>query len=331
METGKAIYKILTDADLSGGATVYPEIAPENTGFPFVVYSIQNITASNQKQSTSTLDESTLEVYIMSNNYSQCMTVAAECRTELDRNAGNFNGVEVQSIQFDTAEISYNEPQECYYVEQIYTVRVLRVGQAPAATLLPLNASSITIQELDGSPQYGCSVLKFPNGTLTIDQSGGAGAGVANYAPVWEVASFRPDTTYMQGGAQQIDFSSQTAQTLPFTFDLDSSGSGINNNAGGSIVVSVSGWYRFTCSVIFTSDTHGHSPHFHFLREGQQTLGEAGAMIPAQHDVDHQPGNLSRVLYVTNLQRITVKAYDESNKTGSIYVSEAVLDVERLS
>ena len=331
METGKAIYKILQDADLSGGATVHPEIAPENTAFPFVVYSILNIAPSHQKDSTSTLDESTLELYIMSNNYSQCMDVAAECRAELDRRSGSFSNVQVQSVQFDTAEIAYNEPQECYYVEQIYSVRVLRTGQAPASTLLPLNAASITIQEQDNSQQFGCSTLKFPNGTLTIDQSGGAGSGVASYAPVWEYAGFRPDTTYMQGGAQQIDFSSQTEQTLPFDFELDSSGSGITASSAGMITVSVSGWYRFTASVIFSSDTHGHAPHFYFTREGQQMLGEAGAMIPAQHEVDHQPGNLSRVLYVTDLQRIAVKAYDESNKTGAIYVSEAVLDVERLA
>jgi hypothetical protein len=331
METGKAIYSILTDADLTGGATVHPEVAPENAAFPFVVYSIQNIAPSNQKQTTSTLDESTLEVYVMSNNYGQCMDVAAECRAELDRNAGSFNGVEVQSIQFDTAEISYSEPQECYYVEQIYTVRVLRTGQAPASTLLPLNAASITIQEVDSSPQFGCSVLKFPNGTLTIDQSGGAGSGVANYTPVWEVASFRPDTTHMQGGASQIDFSSQSAQALPFDFDLDSSGSGISHNAGGRILVTVDGWYRFTCSVIFDSDTQHHSPRMHYTIEGQQTLGSAGGSIIAQHQVNNQPINLSRMLYVTAGQRVSVVAYDESDKTQAMYVSEAVLDVERMA
>ena len=120
METGKAIYNILSTADLSGGATVHPELAPEGTAFPFVVYSIQNIRPSDVKGSTSSLDESTLEVYTMSHDYGQCMTVAAEVRTALDRNAGTFSDVEVQSINFDTGEISYNEPQECFFVEQIY-------------------------------------------------------------------------------------------------------------------------------------------------------------------------------------------------------------------
>jgi hypothetical protein len=331
METGKAIYSILTGASLSGGATVHPEVAPESTDFPFVVYSIQNIQPTNQKDSTSTMDDSTLEVYIMSQNYGQCMTVGAECRTALDRNAGTFNGVEVQSIQFETAEIAYNEAQECYYIEQIYSVRILRVGSAPAATLLPLNASSLQIKETDGTPQAYCTTLKFPAGTLTIDQSGGAGAGIANYAPVWEYSSFSPDPTKLQGGAAALDFSSQTPQQLPFSVSQQTTGTHITANTGGMISSSVDGWHRFTCFINFTSDTHGHSPHFYFLIDTSKQIGEAGAMIPAQHQVDHQPAQLMRVLYLEAGQRVAVMAYDESNKSGSIYVETAYLEVERIA
>lgn len=258
METGKAIYNILSNADLSGGATVHPELAPEGTAFPFVVYSIQNIRPSDVKGSTSSLDESTLEVYTMSNDYGQCMTVAAEVRTALDRNAGTFSDVEVQSINFDTGEISYNEPQECFFVEQIYSVRILRVGQAPAADLLPLNSSSLQIQEADASPQAYCTRLIFPNGSLSIDSSGGAGSGIATYAPVYEWKELRPDTTWMQGGGQQIDFSSSSWQTLPFDYSLYSSGTGISTTAAGQIMVPEDGPYRITVNVIFATDTSGH-------------------------------------------------------------------------
>lgn len=331
METGKAIYSILTGASLSGGATVHPEVAPESTEFPFVVYSIQNIQPTNQKDSTSTMDDSTLEVYTMSQNYGQCMTVSAECRTALDRNAGTFGGVEVQSIQFETGEIAYNEAQECYYVEQIYSVRVLRVGSAPAATLIPLNASSLLIKETDASPSAYCTELKFPAGTLTIDQSGGEGAGVANYAPVWEYSSFTPDPSKLQGGASALDFSSQTPQQLPFEVEQQTTGTHITANPGGMIISSVDGWHRFTCFINFASDNHGHSPHFYFLIETSKQIGEAGAMIPAQHQVDHQPSQLTRLLYLQANQRVAVMAYDESNKSGSIYVESAYMEVERVA
>ena len=331
METGKAIYSILTGASLSGGTTVHPEVAPESTDFPFVVYSIQNIQPTNQKHSTSTMDDSTLEVYIMSQNYGQCMTIGAECRTALDRNAGTFGGVEVQSVQFETGEVAYNEAQECYYIEQIYSVRILRVGSAPAATLLPLNASSITIQETDGTPQGGCSTLKFPAGTLTIDQSGGAGAGIANYVPVWEYAAFTPSTTYLEGGAQAIDFTSQTAVNLPFNEEGQTSGTHITSNSGGLIQSSVDGWHRFTCTLNMTSDTQHHSFRFYFMVEASKQGPEAGGTIAGQHQVTDQPAQLSVVLYLTANQRVSVHAYDASNHGGAVYCKSGLIEVERLA
>ena len=331
METGKAIYNILANASLSGGATVHPEIAPESTDFPFVVYSIQNIQPTDQKDSTSTMDDSTLELYVMAADYGQCMTVGEECRNALDRNAGTFSGVAVQSVKFETAEIAYNEPQECYYIEQIYSVRILRTGTAPAASLLPLSASSITIQETDGTPQGGCSVLKFPAGSLTIDQSGGAGAGIANYVPVWEYASFSPSTTYLQNGAQQIDFTSTTAAVLPFNEEGTSTGSNINANAGGRIQSAVAGWHRFTCTLDMTSDTQHHSYRFFIAVEGTKRTEENGAIIPGQHSVDEQPAQLVSVIYLTANQRASVNIYDASNHSGSVYCKSARLEVERLA
>lgn len=331
METGKAIYNILSNASLTNDATVHPEIAPESTEFPFVVYSIQNIVPSDVKQTTSKLDESTLEVYVMSANYSECMTVAAECRSALDRNAGTFNGVEVQSISFDTAEIGFNQEQECYFVEQIYTVRVLLTGQAPAAELLPLNASSLRIKELDGTPDEYCTVLNFPATTLSVDLSGGAGAGIATYSPVYEYATFRPDETWLQGGAQEMDFSPSTPQRLPFDVDVYSSGSAINVNPGGLVYVSPGGIYKFTCFINFASDEHGHSPHFFFKVEGRDEDGEAGGMIPAQHGVDHQPAQLTRIFTLTDAERVSVWAYDESTKSGAIVVQKALIEVERMA
>lgn len=331
METGKAVYHILNNADLAGSATVHPEVAPEGTAFPFVVYSIQNIRPSDVKDTTSKLDESTLEIFIMSDSYPEAMNVAADVRDELDRNAGSFNGVEVQSINFDTAEISYNEPQECYMVEQIYTMRVLLVGQAPAADLLPLNASSIRIEEIDLSPQAYCTVLKFPNGSLSIDSSGGAGSGIATYSPVYEMATFSVASQYMMGGANAVDYSSSTPAVVQFTEEDYTSAQGINTNAGGRLYVETTGIYRVSVMLSFNSDTHGHSPHFYFEIEDSKQAGEAGAMIPAQHNVDHQPSQLTRVLPLTDAQRLAVYAFDESNKGGAVYIDKAVMDVERMA
>ncbi len=331
MVIGKAIYSILTAADLSGEATVHPEVAPESTLFPFVVYSIQNIQPSDQKTSTSTLDDSTLEVYIMSQDYGECMTVSEECRAALDRNGGSFNGVQVQSIQFETGEITYNEPQQCYYVEQIYSVRTLRTGTAPQVTLLPLNASSITIQETDGSPQFGCSSLKFPAGTLTIDTTAGTGLGVANYVPVWEYARFTVSSIYLAGGAQAIDFTSQTAAALPFNEEGTSSGSNISVNAGGRVFSAVDGWHRFTCTLDMSSDSQHHSFRFYLSVEGSERGPQSGGTIPGQHQVLEHPAVLTTVLFLEANQRVAVNVYDASNHSGAVYCESGYLEVERMA
>lgn len=325
MEIGKAIYSILTSAGISEQLTVHPEVAPVDASFPFVVYSIQNISPSDTKASTSTLDECTLELYCMSASYPECMDISSACRSALDRVGGTFSGVGIQSIQFDTAEIRFNEPQECYEVEQIYTVRMLLEGNAPSVDLLPLSASTITIQELDGTPSGAASTLKLPNGSLTLS------TGVATYSPVYEIGSFYMSSEYYAGGSSAIDVSSSTPVLLPTHEELHTVGSGIASTATGVITISTAGYYRISASVTFNSDVHGMCPHFYFQVEGRTIAGEAGAMIPAQHDVDHQPGNLSRIVEINDNERVSIRAYDESSKTGSIYVSSCYLDIEKIA
>jgi len=324
MEIGKAIYSILTSAGISEELTVYPEVAPADAAFPFVVYSIQNIQPSDTKASTSTLDECTLELYCMSASYSECMDISSGCRSALDRVGGTFSGVGIQSIQFDTAEIRFNEPQECYEVEQIYTVRMLLEGNAPSVDLLPLSASTITIQEVDGAPSGAASTLKLPNGSLTLS------SGIATYSPVVEIASFYMSSAYYIGGASAIDVSGSTPVLLPTHEELQTVGSAISVTATGVVQITVAGYYRLSASVTFNSDVHGMSPHFYFSVEGRQIAGEAGSMIPATHDVDHQPANLSRIVEINANERVSIRAYDESSKTGAIYVSSCYLDIEKI-
>ncbi len=332
METGKAIYSILSDASLTGAATVHPEIAPESTDFPFVVYSIQNIEPSHQKESTSTMDDSTLEVYAMSQSYSECMDLATECRAALDRNAGTFAGVEVQSIEFETAEIAYNQVQECYMVEQTYSVRILRVGSAPAAALLPLNASSVFIKETDGTPSAQCSELKFPAGTLTIDTSAGAGLGVANYAPVWEYSRFNANPVQLEDATQtRVDFTSQTPQNLEFTRTTITTGTNITTNAGGMISSSVAGYYRLNAELTFSTDSTGHSMRFYFMVHTSKQEGEGVANIKGVNTSTKQAARLNVIVYLQQGERVSVWAYDDTNSAFAVYVSSAWIDVERLS
>lgn len=326
MEVGKAIYNILNTAQIQEGLGIYPEAAPPEAAYPYVVYSVQNIRPADVKGNTSELDEATLELYTISADYGECMEVSSACRAALDRNSGNFNGVQVQSISFETAEILYSEPQEAYLVEQMYQVRVLIEGQAPAANLLPLSASTIIIKESDGTPSSSCSTLVLPSSTLSV------ASGVATYSPVYSMGTFSCNSARLSNGQNPLDVSGGTAVRIPLEDEGFTYGNAISLTAsGGYAQVAADGVYRITASVIFTADTHGLCPHLYLKVESRNLDGESGSMIPAQHGVDHQPANLSRVESMSSGERISLWAYDESNKEGSIYLISALIDVERMA
>ena len=138
MESGKAVYNILTnDSALANivGAKIYPELAQQDQATPYVVYTVAISEPSGTKQASSSLDEQSVTVYGVSPNYSECMDIGIAVRAALDRNGGAFAGVQVQTIDFDRADVTWDQGAKAYVIEHIYTMRILRVGNATAANL----------------------------------------------------------------------------------------------------------------------------------------------------------------------------------------------------
>jgi len=170
METGKAIYKLLKDnADVGAicADRIYPELAQQDVDTPFVVYTVTDTTPSGTKNATSKLDTSRVELYCVSDDYEQAMSLGIAVRDALDRQSGTINAVQVQSVDFDTSDVQFDPDQRVYVLEQTYDVRIQRTGQAVTYSLSPAN--SITIEEVDGSPTGLANKLVFSNGTVTID------------------------------------------------------------------------------------------------------------------------------------------------------------------
>ena len=225
METGKAIYKLLKDSADVGAICadrIYPELAQQDVDTPFIVYTVTDTTPSGTKNATSKLDTSRVELYCVSDDYTQAMSLGIAVRDALDRQSGTINSVQVQSVDFDTSDVQFDPEQRVYVLEQTYDVRIQRVGTAVSYTLSPSN--SITIEEVDGAPTGLANKLVFSNGTVTINGNTATitSGGSLTVKEVDGTPSDTADTIVVPNGT--LSFLGNTA-TLDLSLDnLDTSG-----------------------------------------------------------------------------------------------------------
>ena len=225
METGKAIYKLLKDSADVGAICadrIYPELAQQDVDTPFIVYTVTDTTPSGTKNATSKLDTSRVELYCVSDDYTQAMSLGIAVRDALDRQSGTINSVQVQSVDFDTSDVQFDPEQRVYVLEQTYDVRIQRVGTAVSYTLSPSN--SITIEEVDGAPTGLANKLVFSNGTVTINGNTATitSGGSLTVKEVDGTPSDTADTIVVPNGT--LSFVGNTA-TLDLSLDnLDTSG-----------------------------------------------------------------------------------------------------------
>ena len=108
MEIGKAIYQILIQEQplLPVGTRIFPNVAPQTTQLPFIIYDVTGVTPTPTKENASTLDINDFTVSVYAETYSQAELLAREVRSALDYlKDETYDGVIIQSINF----ISYND------------------------------------------------------------------------------------------------------------------------------------------------------------------------------------------------------------------------------
>ncbi len=108
MEIGKAIYQILIQEQplLPVGTRIFPNVAPQTTQLPFIIYDVTGVTPTPTKENASTLDINDFTVSVYAETYSQAELLAREVRSALDYlKDETYDGVIIQSIKF----ISYND------------------------------------------------------------------------------------------------------------------------------------------------------------------------------------------------------------------------------
>ena len=108
MEIGKSIYNILYNNGTGDvfdivGTKIFPNVAPQTTQFPFIIYDINGVQPNDTKEGPSTLDTNDVMISCYSETYSQASDLATKIRIAMDRiNQGTYGGEIIQSSQFQT-------------------------------------------------------------------------------------------------------------------------------------------------------------------------------------------------------------------------------------
>jgi hypothetical protein len=109
MEIGKAIFNILSnDSDILAlvESRIFPNVAPQTTEFPFIIYDVTGVQPNDTKEGPSTLDTNDVMISCYSETYSEASNLAKKIRIAMDRiTEAEYATIKIQSSQFQ----SYND------------------------------------------------------------------------------------------------------------------------------------------------------------------------------------------------------------------------------
>jgi hypothetical protein len=156
MTVGKAIYYLLSNyTDLTDivGTRIFPEVAEQDSALPFVIYSVISNEPSDTHEGPSKLDIAQVDVVMYNTDYSGLVDMGVAVRAALDRVTGTYNGVGVQSVQYTSEIIDFEDYSRAYVLTQSYDVRINRDG-FEIAQGTPVTGANI-IDLVDTPSAYG--------------------------------------------------------------------------------------------------------------------------------------------------------------------------------
>jgi len=123
---GKAIYNILSnDATLTGlvGTNIFPQIAPQDTNAPFVVYVTSNTIPSQHKDGAAPNDQ--VDTY--AKTHSSAVNISEQIRTLLEDYEGTANGINIKTSWLDNQQDGdFVADLHFYGISQTYVFRAER-------------------------------------------------------------------------------------------------------------------------------------------------------------------------------------------------------------
>jgi len=129
MNAGKAVYGILSAnsgvTDIVG-TRIFPEIAEQEAVTPFVIYQLQSVAPEDTHDGPSKLDEVRFEFLCYADSYNEAADLGVAVRAALDRVSGTYNGVHVESVQFNDVDVEIEYDPRRYSQVLKFTFRIKR-------------------------------------------------------------------------------------------------------------------------------------------------------------------------------------------------------------
>ena len=129
MNAGIAAYVILTqNTDVTDivGVKVFQEVAEQETATPFIVYQLQSVAPEDTHDGPSKLDEVRFEFLCYADTYALAADLGDKVRGALDRVSGTYNGVNVESVQFNDVDIDTIDAPRRFAQVLTFTFRIKR-------------------------------------------------------------------------------------------------------------------------------------------------------------------------------------------------------------
>lgn len=125
---GAAIYDLLSnDAGVSAlvSSRIYPDIAPQNVAYPFIVYTHDGLNPSLSKDGNSNMDRVEVSLVVYAESYDTSQAIATASRAVLDWASGTYGGVSIQRARLANQQsMRMDIDKHIYIVEQVYEIRV---------------------------------------------------------------------------------------------------------------------------------------------------------------------------------------------------------------
>lgn len=119
---GKIIYKTLCNSSVTGytGTRIYPLVSEDSTVRPFVVYKRNNLTPDYSKDGN-TKDISSYTIAVVSNDYSESISIAEIVRNKLENISDTIDNVTIDYIRVKNISESYEfDDSQIVYIQELF-------------------------------------------------------------------------------------------------------------------------------------------------------------------------------------------------------------------
>ena len=128
MSVSKHIHKKLWNTSNIQSAVdtrIFPDVVPQGSEFPCLVYSKTSIEPNDTKSGASTNDRINIQIDTYGTSYQQTETISSRVRTALDRYTGTLEGFTFQQVVFiDDSNEGRDEDRGVFRIRQQYQIRI---------------------------------------------------------------------------------------------------------------------------------------------------------------------------------------------------------------